>query len=320
MNTRPLVSVVLPTYNRAHLLQRAIGSVLGQTHKNLELLVVDDCSNDTTPDVITAIGDSRLKYIHNQTRLGVSNSRNVGVQNASADLVAFIDSDDEWLVQKLEKQVAVLEQQSSDIAIIMCGSLHRNDPSNSSPFAASREYLIDITDSVPYGIPQTQSWLARREALVAAGLFDPTIGCFEDFDLALRVTQQWRVLLINEPLWIFQSTPGSLFSDLNNRAVGLQAIYEKNRQRFVSDRKLDSTTLTQIGQFHMAARNRSVGIQWLVRAISVDPLNLRAWANLCASLTGNTGFAAYLRVAQRLRARWFPGRPTPLPINSERNK
>lgn len=102
---QPLVSVILPSYNRAHTLRRAIDSVLAQTFRDFELIVVDDGSADSTQDLVAAIADDRLRYVKHRRRKGASAARNTGIDNAKGQYVAFIDSDDAWLPHKLERQM-----------------------------------------------------------------------------------------------------------------------------------------------------------------------------------------------------------------------
>ena len=99
----PTVSVILPTYNRVALLPRAISSVLNQSYSNLELIVVDDCSNDGTEEEISRIRDARLTVIRQAVNSGPGAARNVGIRAASGQYIASQDSDDEWLPEKLTK-------------------------------------------------------------------------------------------------------------------------------------------------------------------------------------------------------------------------
>src|SRR6478672_2666674 len=120
------VSVIMPVYNGAAFVSRAIDSVLRQTVRDLELIVVDDGSTDDTREVVTAITDSRLRYIHQQNR-GPSVARNNGIRAASAEWIAFLDSDDYWLPTKLEAQLA-RAREVPDAGVIYCGAKYL-DPS-----------------------------------------------------------------------------------------------------------------------------------------------------------------------------------------------
>ena len=109
-----MISVVLPSYNRAHILPRAIESILGQTYKDIELIIVDDGSSDNTAEVVGSFSDSRIVYVR-QENAGACAARNNGIAHARGDYIAFQDSDDIWHQDKLEKQLATLQNTGADI-------------------------------------------------------------------------------------------------------------------------------------------------------------------------------------------------------------
>ncbi|PSP18272.1 glycosyl transferase family 2, partial [Halobacteriales archaeon QH_10_67_13] len=117
----PRVSVVVPTYNRATELPRALESVLQQTYRDLELLVVDDGSTDETRSVLAAIDDPRLRVITHETNRGANVARNTGIEHADGELIAFLDSDDEWDRRKLHHQLARYETGPPDCVAVYCG-------------------------------------------------------------------------------------------------------------------------------------------------------------------------------------------------------
>ena len=114
MNNTDLISVIIPTYNRAHLIKRSAQSVLNQTYKNLELIIVDDGSTDNTKEVIDSLNDERIVYVKQENH-GVSSARNTGINVANGKYIAFQDSDDIWHSDKLEKQINTLKQNNADI-------------------------------------------------------------------------------------------------------------------------------------------------------------------------------------------------------------
>jgi glycosyltransferase involved in cell wall biosynthesis len=109
----PLVSCIIPTYNRAHIVGRAIQSVLNQTYKNIEVIVVDDGSQDNTQEVVLSIKDERVRYIRLHRNFGAAFARNIGIANARGEFVAFLDSDDYFLPEKIEKQVELMLKDES---------------------------------------------------------------------------------------------------------------------------------------------------------------------------------------------------------------
>jgi len=113
MASKPLVSVIIPTYNRADLIGHTIKSALNQSWQNLEIIVVDDASTDDTRTVVQAIPDPRIRYIGLEKNSGPSTARNTGVEQARGHFISFLDSDDEWRPEKTAHQVAALIQQTN---------------------------------------------------------------------------------------------------------------------------------------------------------------------------------------------------------------
>ena len=105
---KPLVSVIIPTYNRKHVLTKAIQSVINQTYQSLELLIIDDGSTDGTEKAVKEFSDSRIRYFRYECNMGVAAARNVGVKEATGEYIAFLDSDDEWLEKKTAAQITAL--------------------------------------------------------------------------------------------------------------------------------------------------------------------------------------------------------------------
>ena len=120
MAEKPTVSIIIPTYNRAHLIDRSIQSVLNQTYQDFELIVVDDGSTDNTEDIIRQFQekDKRIKYIKHDKNKGGSAARNTGIKNSRGEYIAFQDSDDEWFPEKLEKQIEIIECTDPKVGIV----------------------------------------------------------------------------------------------------------------------------------------------------------------------------------------------------------
>ena len=107
---KDLVSIIVPSYNCAKYLPDTIGSVLAQTYENWELLIVDDCSTDNTEEVVKSFGDDRIRYLKNEQNSGAALSRNYALREAKGRWIAFLDSDDMWMPEKLEHQIAFMEE------------------------------------------------------------------------------------------------------------------------------------------------------------------------------------------------------------------
>jgi glycosyltransferase involved in cell wall biosynthesis len=217
----PTVSVVIPTYNRARSITRAIDSVLTQTFQDIELIVVDDGSQDDTAEVLTRYGD-RLCLIRQENR-GVSAARNKGIRAAHGNWIAFLDSDDEWRPTKLALQIACLEEKAMKVCFTRCvdgngGIIPDIDellPTTKDSDIYCFEDAIDSICDLTYH-PQVQSMIVEKQLLENAGLFDESLYAAEDTRLIYNLAFLSGFAYINRPLVVInRGTPNSLTYDLN---------------------------------------------------------------------------------------------------------
>lgn len=196
----PRVSVIIPTYNRAAMLKEAVDSVLAQNYRNFELIVVDDGSTDDTLEFLSAFREDIT--LVRQTHQGVSSARNAGIKAASGSLVAFLDSDDLWLPEKLSHQVDFFNAnpeaqicQTEEIWIrngIRVNPKKRHKKPSGMIFKASLNLCLVSPSAV----------MLRHGLLKTIGLFDESLPACEDYDLWLRISSRFPVHLIDEPLLI----------------------------------------------------------------------------------------------------------------------
>lgn len=195
----PLVSVVIPTYNRQNLVRDAIRSVVEQTYDRWELVVVDDGSTDDTEDVVRSYADPRIAYVENTGPQGPAAARNKGVEVTSGSYLAFLDSDDIWRPGKLRVQVDFMET-NPRVGIVGGGCIfvdQQREPTgyeSPAPDEVTYEDLC-ISTSIP---GSTSNVLVRREAFDAAGGFDPQLLRGEDRDLWIRVSREWEIRCVKE--------------------------------------------------------------------------------------------------------------------------
>jgi glycosyltransferase involved in cell wall biosynthesis len=203
----PLVSVVVPTFNRAHTIVRCVQSVVAQTLQDFELLIVDDGSTDDTAQILGDIHDPRLRLIRNVHTKGPSGARNTGVESATGKYVAFLDSDDEWLPEKLERQVNVMESLPRDwcgvysgVRVVKNGNTKRPITYLGGPSGdVFKEYLL-----LKFSMP-TPTLLFRRCCLEALGPSDESMDRMEDVEWNLRLLRQWKMACVPEPLAVLHS-------------------------------------------------------------------------------------------------------------------
>ncbi|MCM8756456.1 MAG: glycosyltransferase family 2 protein, partial [Candidatus Omnitrophica bacterium] len=179
----PLVSVVIPTYNRAYSLKRAIESVINQTYKNLEIIIIDDGSSDNTEEIVSDFKDPRIQYIHHLQNRGISSARNTGIKNSKGDLIAFLDSDDEYFPQKIEKNVEVFLNCSARIGLVS---------SNHWVIREEGKKLGIVKFSPKRRLfPLPSTWVIRRKVIEKIGLFDERILVGEDIDFFCRFRRRF---------------------------------------------------------------------------------------------------------------------------------
>lgn len=196
----PKVSIIIPTYNRANLLREAIDSVLAQTYQDFELLVVDDGSTDNTCAVVAGYGD-QVVYRFQENR-GVSRARNLGIHASAGAWIAFLDSDDLWLPEKLEQQMAVMEQ-NPDLRLCHTEEIWIRRGLRVNPKKKHKKQGGFIFhDCLPLCVISPSSVLLRRTLLEEVGYFDENLPACEDYDLWLRITKDYPVYFIEKPLLI----------------------------------------------------------------------------------------------------------------------
>ncbi len=195
----PLISVIIPTYNRGWIIEEAIESVLSQIFTDFELIVVDDGSTDNTPDILKSYPE--IKVIRQKNR-GVSAARNTGVKASKGKFVAFLDSDDLWLPEKLQKQASFFEENPSakicQTEEIWVRNGVRVNPKKKhlKPSGMIFEKCLELCLVSPSAV------MISREVFDEADGFDETLPACEDYDLWLRLTCKYPVFLISKPLII----------------------------------------------------------------------------------------------------------------------
>lgn len=193
----PKVSVIIPAYNRAHTLDRAIQSVINQTYTNWELIIVDDASTDDTENLVKKYIDEKIKYYKNPVNKQKSYSRNRGVKVSSGEYVAFLDSDDEWLREKLEKQISSLEDKyvgcfTGAYKVLEAKRIARHP-------VIKESLLLDILKN-RISISMGSTCLVKKDIFERVGGFREDMAVNEDLELAIRLCSENPLTLISEPL------------------------------------------------------------------------------------------------------------------------
>ncbi len=187
----PTVSIVIPVYNRADMIHRALASALAQSFTDFEILLVDDGSTDGTLSVLRSYTDPRIRIIELAVNGGAACARNVGIRAARGEMVAFLDSDDEWLPTKLAEQVAAFENAPAGMDI-SCTDLYLHLLDDGKIVEKRHTVPTDWSEAMMAGcdLSPGSTLLARSTAFDRIGLLDETMRRFEDWDWLVRYTQQ----------------------------------------------------------------------------------------------------------------------------------
>jgi glycosyltransferase involved in cell wall biosynthesis len=196
----PLVSVIIPTYNRADLVRQAVASVKAQTYRDFEIVVVDDGGTDGTFEALAAWPELRL--LRHAGRRGVSAARNTGIAAARGQWLAFLDSDDLWLPDKLARQMAYLEGRP-DLGLCQTDEIWvRRGVRVNKPLSHRQQGGRIFLPSLTRCMISPSAVTLNRRLFEDHGVFDATLAAAEDYDLWLRLTWRYEVGLVDEPLVI----------------------------------------------------------------------------------------------------------------------
>ena len=189
----PVVSAIVPTHNRAALLARAIRSIQGQTFPHLEIIVVDDASQDNTREVVESFNDPRIRYIRHDANRGGSAARNTGIRAATGDFIAFLDDDDEWEPNKTEEQLKVIQDHDA----VTCTSIPT--PKDLSTLNSRKTVELDDLLQGKFTWGGTGVLLAKANVLKQT-MFDESLPRYQDWDLFIRLAMKHKIAYLNKPL------------------------------------------------------------------------------------------------------------------------
>jgi glycosyltransferase involved in cell wall biosynthesis len=275
-----MTSIIIPTYNRAHLISRAIESVLSQTFTAWELIIVDDGSTDDTNDVLKRyLSDPRIKYIK-KANSGAAESRNVGAVNATQYYITFLDSDDEAEPQWLEKMVTAAKEEN--VAVVCCGLRRFND--KGELIGTDMPYKLGpIFENVEGRFTNGGVYLLRRELFEAFGGFDVALKSGQHTELALRLipyikTQNLVVVSLQEPLIRVHIHAGPRIR-YNYEAIylGSTRILEKHEERFKRDMPVYVVYLAIAGVNALRTKRYGEAKRYFWKAIAPSDYHPRSW-------------------------------------------
>lgn len=220
-----LVSIIIPSYNREKVIVSSVQSVLNQSVKDIEVIVVDDCSSDNTLSVLREIKDARLKIVCLEKNSGACVARNVGIKAANGKYIAFQDSDDVWHPDKLEKQLMALNSYQADVCFCAFNKFTESN-GNVMIYPTFSEGIIPYHVLASYSQASTQTIIAKREIFDEI-LFDPKLPRLQDFDWMIRAAKENSVVFVPEPLVDVYVQSDSISINNNKLIEAYRIIIEK---------------------------------------------------------------------------------------------
>lgn len=265
----PLVSVILPVYNRKDLFPRTLKSIVNQTYGNLEVLVIDDGSSEDLKSVTDSFKDPRIKYLRHNVNKGVAEARNTGLRAAKGEFIAFLDSDDEYLPKKTEKQVEMFHGDNSEdgIGAVYCAMLVEKENTYRlySPKVCKWNILLQQT-------------MVRKQFIDKAGFFDTDFVYAGDTEYIYRLKNTCRFASSPEPLVIFHNTHGSHSKNIEPLNKCTELFIRKYSNTLLPEEK--SKWFYYIGNRYIHIRKTQEGYKSFLRSYIAYPLNERALRKL----------------------------------------
>lgn len=230
----PKVSIIIPTHDRPQLLGKALNSILKQSFGDYEAIVVDDGLKERAGSIVKELDDDRIRYIAHDRERGGSAARNTGIKNASGRFLAFLDDDDEWLPQKLERQLGLLEGSDEDVGF--CFSSVIRDYGDKEEKTYVKEGVADyamVSLSRFKGF-LTSTLLVKREVFEEIGLFDESLPSHQEAELMIRISKRFKGIGIDEPLVKMSCQAGHehIGGNIDKKIAGRLLVLKKHEKEY----------------------------------------------------------------------------------------
>ena len=280
----PIVSVIIPTYNRTALLPRAIRSVLNQSFQDFELIIVNDGSTDNTEEVVKSFEDNKIRYIRHEKNRGGSAARNTGIKAAQGQYIGLLDDDDEWLPEKLEKQINKFQGLSEGYGVVYSGFSYVYEKkgeiiSNNVPMLRGNVY-----DSLIKGcILGSPTPVIKKICFQKAGFFDETLPSCQDWDMWIRISKNYNFDFVPDILAKHYVHGVQISVDLNVKIIAREKLIEKYWIDLSQKPQTLSILLTRLGILYSLGEDYTKARKYFFASIKKDPLKRGNYIHLLLS-------------------------------------
>jgi glycosyltransferase involved in cell wall biosynthesis len=274
----PIISVIIPTYNRAHTIRRAINSVLNQTYKNMEIIVVDDASSDNTEEIVKSINDNRIIFIKHDSNKGGAAARNTGIKASKGNYVAFQDSDDEWYPEKLQLQTAVLFKAPLEVGVCYSSFIRINkDKRQVIPKGNSHKFEGYIFKKMLRdNFVTTQTALVKKKCFDRIGMFDESLPRLQDWELWLRISKYYDFIYLSKPLVVAHIQKDSISNSVQGLLEAISIIEKKHGEGILKHDPFSvANKYCWLGRLLIREDRSDEGTRYLLRAVNTDPFNIK---------------------------------------------
>lgn len=322
----PKASIIIPTYNRDKFIAETIQSVLGQTFKDLEVIVVDDGSIDNTKEIVEKFikKDGRVRYIYQKNSGRPSIPRNFGFKNSTGDYLAFLDSDDVWLPEKLEKQILFFEKsENKKLGFLDCRNLiiDENGLEIKNPYVFPNYHGNVFRELLKYNFIFTPgSVLIKRNVIDEIGCFDENLISMDDWDIWIRISKKYYFDFIDELLFKYRVHISNITATLTQKNKEQQIIYifEKHIKDF-NDYCPDFyyRKIRELANFYCKENKIKIGRNYFIKAIKLKPRDFRNYPYYLLSLFGSNFYNFILRILKIIFQikRLFPRKKSKIDTN-----
>ncbi len=267
-----LVSVIIPTYNRVNSLTDSLTSITNQTYKNIELIVVDDNSSDNTKEIIFSLEIPNLKFLTHEKNLGAPAARNTGIKNCTGDFIAFMDDDDMWHPEKIERQLNYLIQNPKVDAVFCEFKYVLKNKFYYPDKIMFDSNLLDL--SLNRSLGSFSLPLIKKNCIDVTGLIDINLPSCQDWDYWIRLVQNFNLKKISDCLVTRNLSKGQITSDINKKIKGREYLLNKHKALISKYPSIENIHLSRLGSLNTLAGNTKAAKDYFLKSFKTYPYSI----------------------------------------------
>ncbi|MCL2865329.1 MAG: glycosyltransferase [Lachnospiraceae bacterium] len=277
-----LITAIITTYKRhPEMVLRALTSVIVQTYQNLEIIVVDDSPasflrRDEVARCVKNVGDKRVQYIQHKKNRGACAARNTGIRISQGAYIAFLDDDDIWYSEKIQKQYEYIQQ--SGFAMVYCNYNIINEKKGKKEIAGMKRYSGHIFRPLlkENFVGSTSFPLIKRECFQSCGLFDENLKASQDYDMWLKIAQKYKIGYMEEPLADYVIHAGeTITGNISNRIQGAETLNQNYRAFLKKEPKIFGYRLARLAAMYIRAEQKEKAFESYKKAVRLAPFNIK---------------------------------------------